>query len=215
LKRALLVGIALFIASAAPAEEMKSPQLSRARVDWDAAAAGLAERLPGGPAESFAKLNMAAEVGFPGITNSSVPVLLPFDIDGFAKEIAAKPGQPPDQIAASAARYMRADFQPTKFFLTGPAGYDAAFALTLANVPDLSDISYSDPVYVLFSGLAMTYQLEGPALPDGEPVKSLQDNFPGIRRYLHESYIRYSFERYGVTYVAPSTASIRDLEEKS
>jgi murein DD-endopeptidase MepM/ murein hydrolase activator NlpD len=202
LKRALLVGIALFIASAAPAEEMKSPQLSRARVDWDAAAAGLAERLPGGPAESFAKLNMAAEVGFPGITNSSVPVLLPFDIDGFAKEIAAKPGQPPDQIAASAARYMRADFQPTKFFLTGPAGYDAAFALTLANVPDLSDISYSDPVYVLFSGLAMTYQLEGPALPDGEPVKSLQDNFPGIRRYLHESYIRYSFERYGVTYVA-------------
>ena len=202
MKRALLVGIALFIASAAPAEEMKSPQLSRARVDWDAAAAGLAERLPGGPAESFAKLNMAAEVGFPGITNSSVPVLLPFDIDGFAKEIAAKPGQPPDQIAASAARYMRADFQPTKFFLTGPAGYDAAFALTLANVPDLSDISYSDPVYVLFSGLAMTYQLEGPALPDGEPVKSLQDNFPGIRRYLHESYIRYSFERYGVTYVA-------------
>jgi hypothetical protein len=28
------------------------------------------------------------------------------------------------------------------------------------------------------------------------------DSFPGIRRYLHESYIRYSFERYGVTYVA-------------
>ena len=48
----------------------------------------------------------------------------------------------------------------------------------------------------------MTYQLDGPTLPDGEPVKSLQDNFPGIRRYLHESYIRYSFERYGVTYVA-------------
>jgi murein DD-endopeptidase MepM/ murein hydrolase activator NlpD len=202
LKRALLVGIALFIASAAPAEEMKSPQLSRARVDWNAAAASLAERLPGGPAETFAKLNMAAEVGFPGITNSSVPVLLPFDIDGFAKEITANPGQVPDGIAASAARYMRADFQPTKFFLTGPAGYDAAFALTLANVPDLSDIRYNDPVYVLFSGLAMTYQLEGPALPDGEPVSSLQNNFPGIRRYLHESYIRYSFERYGVTYVA-------------
>ena len=80
MKRALLVGIALFIASAAPAEEMKSPQLSRARVDWDAAAASLAERLPGGPAESFAKLNMAAEVGFPGITNSSVPVLLPLSL---------------------------------------------------------------------------------------------------------------------------------------
>src|SRR5262249_52487244 len=57
-------------------------------------------------------------------------------------------------------------------------------------------------VYVLFSGFSMTYELDGPALPEGEPVKALQDGFPGIRRYLHESYIRYAFERYGVTYVA-------------
>ncbi|MGC1744494.1 MAG: hypothetical protein WA754_18310, partial [Pseudolabrys sp.] len=63
MKRAVLVGLALFIACAAPAEEMKSPQISRARVDWDAAAASLAERLPAGPAETFAKLNVAAEVG--------------------------------------------------------------------------------------------------------------------------------------------------------
>ena len=48
----------------------------------------------------------------------------------------------------------------------------------------------------------MTYQLDGPALPGGELVKVLQNDFPGLRRYLHESYIRYSFERYGVTYVA-------------
>src|SRR5262249_33573127 len=103
LKRALLVGIALFIASAAPAEEMKSPHLSRARGAGAPPAEGLAERLRGGPAETFAKLNMAPEVAFPGTTNSSVPVLLPFDIDGFAKEITANPGQPADAIAASAA----------------------------------------------------------------------------------------------------------------
>ena len=48
----------------------------------------------------------------------------------------------------------------------------------------------------------MTYQLDGPALPNGELVKTLQNDFPGIRRYLHKSYIRYSFDRYGVTYVA-------------
>jgi murein DD-endopeptidase MepM/ murein hydrolase activator NlpD len=48
----------------------------------------------------------------------------------------------------------------------------------------------------------MTYELDGPPLPDGQLVKALQDDFPGIRRYLHESYIRYAFERYGVTYVA-------------
>jgi hypothetical protein len=73
--------------------------------------------------------------------------------------------------------------------------------MTLADVRDLSDIRYAEPVYVLFSGLAMTYELDGPAMPDGELVKSLQDEYPGIRRYLHESYIRYGFERFGVTYV--------------
>jgi murein DD-endopeptidase MepM/ murein hydrolase activator NlpD len=202
LKRAVLVGLALLIAGAAPAEEMKSPQISRARIDWDAAAAGLAERAPGTPAEAFAKLNVIAETAFSGITNSTVPVLLPFDIDGFAKELAANPGQTPDKMVESADRFMRSGFQATKFFLTGPAGYDAAFGLTLANVPDLSDIRYAEPVYVLLSGLGMTYQLDGPSLSEGELVKSLQGDFPGIRRNLYESYIRYSFERYGVTYVA-------------
>jgi len=202
LKRAVLVGLVLLIAGAAPAEEMKNPQISLARIDWDAAAASLADRAAGTPAEIFAKLNVAAEAGFSGIANSTVPVLLPFDIDGFAKDLVANPGQSPDKIAENADRFMRSGFQATKFFLTGPAGFDAAFGLTLASVPDLSDIRYSEPVYVLLSGLGMTYQLDGPALPEGELVKSLQSDFPGIRRYLHESYIRYSFERYGVTYVA-------------
>ena len=40
------------------------------------------------------------------------------------------------------------------------------------------------------------------ALPAGEPVKELEADFPGIRRTLHESYVRYSFERFGVPYVA-------------
>ena len=202
MKRAVLVGLVLLIAGAAPAEEMKNPQISLARIDWDAAAASLADRAAGTPAEIFAKLNVAAEAGFSGIANSTVPVLLPFDIDGFAKDLVANPGQSPDKIAENADRFMRSGFQATKFFLTGPAGFDAAFGLTLASVPDLSDIRYSEPVYVLLSGLGMTYQLDGPALPEGELVKSLQSDFPGIRRYLHESYIRYSFERYGVTYVA-------------
>jgi hypothetical protein len=52
------------------------------------------------------------------------------------------------------------------------------------------------------SGLRATYELDGPPLPEGQPVKTLEADFPGIRRYLHESYIRYVFERYGVTYVA-------------
>ena len=62
----------------------------------------------------------------------------------------------------------------------------SAFSLALAGVPDLSDIRYAEPVYVLFSGFGMTYQLDGPALPGGELVKVLQNDFPGLRRYLHE-----------------------------
>ena len=181
---------------------MKAPHISVATVDWDAAAASVPDRPAGPSAEAFAKLNMAAEVVFPNIANSTVPVLLPFDTDGLVKELAANPAQPPDKTAQSAARFMRSGFQATKFFLTGPAGYDSAFSLALAGVPDLSDIRYAEPVYVLFSGFGMTYQLDGPALPGGELVKVLQNDFPGLRRYLHESYIRYSFERYGVTYVA-------------
>jgi hypothetical protein len=202
LKRAVLVGLALLISSAAPAEEMKTPRISIAQVDWGAAAAKLAERPAGTTAEAFAKLNVTAEMGFPGIANSTVPVLLPFDVDGFAKDLAANPGQSPDKLSESVDHFMQSGFRPTKFFLTGPAGYDAAFALKLSDVSELSDIRYADPVYVLFSGLGMTYQLDGPALPEGELAKALQSDFPGIRRYLHESYIRYSFDRYGVTYVA-------------
>jgi len=202
LKRAVLVVLALLIAGAAPAEEMKTPRISVATVDWDAAAAGLADRPSGTPAEIFARLNVTAELGFPGIANSTVPVVLPFDVDGFAKELVANPGQPPEKITESADRFMRSGFRATKFFLTGPAGYDAAFALNLSDIPELSDIRYADPVYVLLSGFGITYELDGPPLPDGELPKSLQGEYPGIRRYLHESYIRYSFERYGVTYVA-------------
>ncbi|HET9687721.1 MAG TPA: hypothetical protein VFP79_11140, partial [Pseudolabrys sp.] len=195
MKRAVLVGLALLMAAPAAAEEMKTPQVSRARIDWNAAAASLAGPASGTPAETFARLNVTAEAGFPGISNSTVPVLLPFDIDGFAKELTTHQDQSPDKIAESADRFMRSSFQATKFFLTGPAGYDAAFGLILANVPDLSDIRYSEPVYVLLSGLGMTYELDGPAVPGGELITSLQRDFPGIRRYLHESYIRYSFER--------------------
>ncbi|HET7805072.1 MAG TPA: peptidoglycan DD-metalloendopeptidase family protein [Pseudolabrys sp.] len=202
MKRAILAGLALLIAGAAPAQEMKSPHISVATVDWDAAAASIADRPAGTPAEAFARLNAAAGISFPGIADSSVPVFLPYDVDAFIKERAANPEPAPEKAVENADRFMRSGFRPTKFFVTGPAGYDSAFALTLSDVRELSDIRYADPVYVLLSGLAMTYELDGPPLPDGELVKSLQDEYPGIRRYLHESYIRYSFERFGVTYVA-------------
>ena len=202
LKRVILVGLALLFAGLASAQELKSPRISVAKVDWDAAAASIVDRPAGTPAEVFAKLNAATGISFPRIDGSSVPVLLPYDVDAFIKDRAANPEPAPEKAVENADRFMRSGFRPTKFFVTGPAGYDSAFALTLADIRDLSDIRYAEPVYVLLSGLAMTYELDGPAMPDGELVKSLQDEYPGIRRYLHESYIRYSFERFGATYVA-------------
>src|SRR5262245_65763791 len=91
LKRAILVGLALLIAGAAPAQEMKSPHISVAKVDWDGAAASIAEKPAGTPAEAFARLNAAASVSFPEIAGSSVPVFLPYDVDALIKDRAANP----------------------------------------------------------------------------------------------------------------------------
>ena len=62
-------------------------------------------RASGTPAEVFAKLNVTAEMGFPGIANSTVPVLLPFDADGFSKELAANPSESADKMVQRADRF--------------------------------------------------------------------------------------------------------------
>jgi murein DD-endopeptidase MepM/ murein hydrolase activator NlpD len=201
LKRVLLAGLALFVTLGASAQEMTSPRVSLAQVNWDQAAASLPDHATGSPTATFARLNAISSLRFKGIGKSSVPVLLPFDAQGFAKAVAAKPEQTPTQKAQAADSFMQAGFHTSNFFLAGPAGYDAAFSLNADDFPAL-DVSYSKPIYVLFSGLALVYHLGGPPLPDGEPVKELESDFPGIRRYILESYVRYSFQRYGVTYVA-------------
>lgn len=124
LKRVILVGLALLFAGAASAQELKSPRISVAKVDWDAAAASIVDRPAGTPAEAFAKLNAAADISFPKIADSSVPVLLPYDVDAFIKDRAANPEPPPEKAAENADRFMRSGFRPTRFFVTGPAGYD-------------------------------------------------------------------------------------------
>ncbi len=193
--RTVVVTLALFIVHAAAAEEVTGPRLSVATVDWEAAAASLTARPPGTVPEAFAALNSATKSRFPDLGKSAVPVLMPLDVTALRREQTAKPDVLVDN-------YLRGGFHATAFFQAGPSGFDVAFSLRTAEVPELSEIRYPDPIYVLFSGLGMQYELDGPLLPEGEPVKSLDNDFPGIRRYLHESYIRYAFQRYGVTYVA-------------
>jgi len=197
LRRAVLASLALLAAQAAAAQEMTAPNVTFATVDWAQAAADI-----GGndPAAALAPLNDAADIRFPGIAASSVPVLLPVDIAGLRKEVAENPALklPPE----SADRFVRAGFAATRFFEAGPGGYDAAFSIRTAQVKELADIDYAEPVLVLISGFRYTYALGGPPLPEATPVKDLEDRYPGIRRVMHEYYLRTTFRRYGVTYVA-------------
>jgi hypothetical protein len=191
LKRAVLVSLALLAAGHAAAGEMERPIITLSEVDWDAAAASLTDRSSGSPAEVFARLNTITGKRFAGIGKSSVPVLLPFDVDAFRKDVA---DNKPD--AASSDKYF-GPFQPTKFFLPGPAGYDATFVATGFKT------RFEKPIVAEISGAAFIYALDGPSHIEKEtpPPKELTDIFPGLRRVLSEAHARYVFQRFGVPYV--------------
>ena len=53
---------------------------------------------------------------------------------------------------------------------------------------------------VQISGSALLYELDGSVVADETAVPQLDGQFPGIRRVLIESHLRYSFVRYGVPY---------------
>jgi len=84
LKSPVLVSAALlaFVSiTAASAQDMLAPKITISPVDWTAAAAALKEAGDGTPAEQFARINAITEKRLPGIGKSSVPVLLPIDIE--------------------------------------------------------------------------------------------------------------------------------------
>ncbi|MGH6664898.1 MAG: M23 family peptidase [Pseudolabrys sp.] len=190
MKRAVLVSLALLAAGPVAAGEMEKPAITLSVVNWDAAAAALPDHGSEPAAEAFAALNAITGKRFVGIAKSSVPVLLPFDVDAFRKDAAD--GKPD---ASTSDKYF-GDFHPTKFFLPGPAGYDATF------VAGGVDTRFSKPVAVEMSGAAFVYDLDPPNHVEKEDTpKDLQEKFPGIRRILSEAHVRYAFERFGVPYV--------------
>ena len=195
-----------------PRHEMRLPQITSAKVDWPAALASLSEvaelrstalTVPARQARSsaswpvpraLARLNAAMAQRLPGITRSPVPVLLPFDTEALMRDLAA------GTAADGNERYL-AGFQASKFFYPGPSGYDAVFSLRTAEVPELADISYPEPIDVLISGSALLYDLEDPTPPSAAPASALESEYPGIQRLIHEHHLRYTFVRFGVPYV--------------
>lgn len=191
----------LIMASAgvASADEFNGPRLAYAHVDWDAARAALASgngssAAPAAAPDALNALNTAANDRFPDIAASPVPVLLPFDIDAYLRDRSAGGAKDTDSYLSG--------FRAASFFLAGPTGYDAAFSLRTDEVAEFSDIKLRDPVFVLMSGFATLYSLPPPNAAIEAPPRALETEFPGIRRVILESYLRYSFERFGVTYVA-------------
>jgi len=130
---------------------MQSPVITLSDVNWDAAAASLTDHGTEPPAEAFARLNALTSKRFAGIAKSTVPVLLPFDVDAFRKDVAAG-----NADATGSDKYF-GPFHPTKFFLPGPAGYDATFTT------EGFGTHFSKPIVIEITGAAFVYALDGPS----------------------------------------------------
>jgi hypothetical protein len=224
----LLPAMLLFAATGTAAQEMLPPRISSATVDWQAVRSSLiigdalkaklaAIKLQGEPGRRVAQedgalgsLNLAVGLMLPNIPLSPVPVLLPLDTADYLADLADR------GIAGvkKTASYL-SGFSASKFFLPGPAGYDAAFLLRTAAVPQLRDLQYQGEVELQISGSAVLYELVSPTPPAGNAVTGLQGKFPGIRRVLHEGLLRYTFVRYGVPYVVSMQCGPRAATPKT
>jgi hypothetical protein len=207
--------LSLAASAAGAADEFRTPSISAVRVDWRAALAQLRAEVAARPAiapdltfsghrhlpasdpramPALLQLNAATSQIFSGIARSRVPVLLPFDA-------AAWLDAQRHDMTASIPSYQ-ADFRAVDLFDAGPAGYDAVFALEPGAGDGMPQRTFAKPVEIQITGSLLLYDLADPAGGKGEPVKSLAAQYPDIRRFIREGYVRYAFTRFGVPYVA-------------
>ena len=198
------------------AEDFRTPEISVVRVDWRAARNQLRVELAAAPSlaadfsfapqqrigslapravPAWVALNAATAPIFAGIAQSEVPVLLPFDTAAFLQ--ARQSGA---EKTVLLSRYQ-ADFRSVDFFDAGPAGYDAVFSLEPGAGDGLPSRTFAKPVEVQITGSLLVYDVADPAGGKGEPVKSLAAQYPDMRRFIREGYVRYAFTRFGVPYV--------------
>ena len=191
---------------AASAQEMQTPRISPAQVDWGAVAPELAAiekaetgnaadntEVDASAAGAVGRINDATAARFANIAASAIPVLLPFDTPALMRDRAD---------AGKRAQFEQdnylAPFDSIPFFYAGPGGYDA---VVLARAQDMLDlgIGFSEPIYIHIGGAALLYDLSEPTGIIEWSVAGL-DEFPGLRRVFLENYVRYIFVRYGVPY---------------
>jgi hypothetical protein len=213
----LLMSGLLLAAGNAPlaAAEFRTPAISSVRVEWRAVRDQLKSEINTQPAvassftfsgqrrvwpsdprsmPALVQLNAVTSEIFAGIGRSPIPVLLPFDGAAF---LAARLNGAP---SLSAAHYQ-AGFSPADMFEAGLAGYDAVFFLEPGAGDGLPQRVFARPVEVQITGSILTYDIDDPLVGKGEPVKALAAQFPDLRRFIREGYVRYAFTRFGVPYV--------------
>jgi hypothetical protein len=198
------------------ADEFRTAAISAVRVEWRAVLDQLRSEINTAPAvastftfsgkrrlpafdprltPALVQLNAATSPIFTGIGRSPVPVLLPFDTAAF---LYARLNSAPASLSLS--RYQ-VDFRPADLFDAGPAGYDAMFALEPGAGDDMPQRTFAKPVEVQITGSILTYHISDPLGDKGEPVKALSGQYPDLRRFIREGYVRYAFTRFGVPYV--------------
>jgi hypothetical protein len=213
-----LAALSLLPAAAigASAESFRSPSVSAVRVEWRAVLDQLRAEIDTQPAiasrftfagqrrlpawdprstPALVQLNAITSPIFPGIGRSPVPVLLPFDTAGY---LEARSHGAADDVLVSR---FQADFRPADLFHAGLAGYDAVFSLEPDVRDDLPSRTFARPVEVHITGSVLVYDLADPRGGKGVPVKALAAQYPDIRRFIREGYVRYAFTRFGVPYV--------------
>jgi hypothetical protein len=198
------------------ADEFRTPAVSAVRIEWRAALDQLRTEINSRPAvastftfsgqrrlpaydprtmPALLQLNAVTSPIFTGIGRSRVPVLLPFDTAAF---LETRLGGGPASL--SLARFQ-ADFRPADLFDAGPAGYDAVFSLEPGAGDGMPQRIFAKSVEVQITGSILIYDIDDPLGGKGEPVKSLMAQFPDLRRFIREGYVRYAFTRFGVPYV--------------
>jgi hypothetical protein len=144
---------------------------------------------------ALVQLNAVTSQFFAGIGRSPVPVLLPFDTAAFLDA----------SLNGASANFslpqFQADFRPVDLFDAGLAGYDAMFSFDPGAGDGMPPRIFSKPVEVQISGSVLIYDINDPLGGKGEPVKALSGQFPDLRRFIREGYVRYAFTRFGVPYV--------------
>jgi hypothetical protein len=145
-------------------------------------------------APALLQINALTQDYFSNVATSPVPVLLPFDTAALVADRAR------GDIKNDRASYS-GDFTTLDMINTGPSGYDAVYTVAPGKTDNLPARVFSRPVEIQITGSLITYDVNDPSGGKGDNVASLSSQYPDLRRFIREGYVRYAFTRFGVPYV--------------